>query len=56
MRDIYVTETSGAGITWYTVMVDGKPYDHMTLLKGPRLTFSQMDDIAQGYREGLGRE
>jgi hypothetical protein len=56
LKDIYVTEVSGSGITYYVVMVDGKPYDTMHLLKGPRLTFTQMEDIAQGYREGLDRD
>jgi hypothetical protein len=56
VRDIYVTESSGGGITFYIVMVDGKVYDTMHLLKGPRLTLMQMEDIAQGYREGLDRD
>lgn len=37
----------------YLVMVDGAIYDEFTLRSGPRLTHSQMVDIASGYREGL---
>jgi hypothetical protein len=55
MKDVWVQEVDGGGITVYIVYVDGKPYDQMVLRKRPRLTFTQMDDIAKGYREGLGK-
>ncbi len=51
--DVYVTEEGGAGITWYQVWVDGVVYETMHLRTGPRLTWSQMADIAKGYREAL---
>lgn len=39
------------GSNHYTVMVDGKPYDHFCSTK--RLTWSEEGDIADGYREAL---
>lgn len=54
--DVYVTEDGWAGHTYYQVWVDGKVYDSMSLRKGPRLTWSQMNDIAKGYREALDED
>lgn len=56
MRDVWVQEVDGGGMTIYIVHVDGKPYDEMVLQKGPRLTFTQMYDMAEYYREGLGHD
>jgi hypothetical protein len=36
----------------YTVMVEGKPYDHFISNDGP-LTYSQQRDVAAGYQEAL---
>lgn len=36
----------------YSVIVDGKPFDHFTSNDGP-LTYSQQYDVAAGYREAL---
>ena len=50
MIDVYVTDSI---FPWYQVWVDGKVYDQFVLRFGPRLTWSQMYDIAEGYREAL---
>jgi hypothetical protein len=36
----------------YSVVVDGKPYDHFVSNRGP-LTYSEQRDVASGYREAL---
>ena len=51
MMDVYVAEAAGGGLNAYVVMVDGKVYDTFTSSK--RLSWSQMDDVARGYREAL---
>lgn len=52
--DVHVTYAGGR--TYY-VMVDGKVYDSLVLQHGvPPLTWSQMFDIADGYREALASE
>lgn len=37
---------------YYSVMVDGKPYDHFTSRSGA-LTWKQLRDVAAGYQEAL---
>lgn len=52
--DVYVREAGrvyGGGRA-YTVEVDGKVLDSFTA-SGPYLTWSQLDDIAAGYREAI---
>ena len=52
--DVYVREVGkiGGGRRAYMVEVDGKILDQFTAT-GPYLTWSQMDDIAAGYREAI---
>lgn len=53
--NVWVEEESlwGSILTIYRVMVNGKEYDRMHLNFGPRLTWAQQKDIADGYREAL---
>lgn len=53
MRDVYVTESGNTFPTYYQVWVDGKVYDSFPLLSKPKLTWSQMNDVADGYKEAL---
>lgn len=52
--DVYVREAGRVygGRRAYTVEVDGKILDQFTAT-GPYLTWSQLDDIAAGYREAI---
>lgn len=47
--DVYVTEFH----PFYQVWVDGLIYDEMYARFGPVLTWSQLADVAAGYREAL---
>jgi hypothetical protein len=55
--DVRVVEDDlyGTPYVMYTVFVDGQQYATMTCDRrhGRRLTWSQMNDIADGYREAL---
>jgi len=46
---VYVTDN----YPFYHIWVDGVLFDTLTARSGPRLTHSQLVDIAKGYREGL---
>ena len=52
--DVYVTggKMYGTPYCQYQVFADGELYSEFTW-NGPPLTWSQMDDVAAGYREGL---
>ncbi len=49
MIDVYVTEFH----PFYQVWVDGAVYDEFRAQFGPVLTWSQLADVAAGYREAL---
>jgi hypothetical protein len=46
--DIRIIEGPG----FYEIWVDDRFYDRF-MWWGPRLTWSQQDDVVEGYREGL---
>lgn len=51
--EVHVVEVRVPGTREYIVIVNGRPYDHMDLWRRPALTWAQMQDIADGYREAL---
>lgn len=51
--EVRVVEARVPGGREYIVVVDGRPYDYMTLWRRPALTWNQMQDVAAGYREAL---
>ena len=55
--NVWVEEEKMWGLPYilYRVMVDGKEYDRMSLLliNNHPLTWSQQQDIADGYKEAL---
>lgn len=53
VNDVYVSDNSYGGIYFYTVMVNGKPYDTFDLRMPPPLTHSQLVDVARYYEEAL---
>lgn len=48
---VFLEETSYGGAHIYNVMVDYRLFD--CFVSSTRLTWSQMDDVAAGYREAL---
>jgi hypothetical protein len=56
VKDVRVIEVADMRPVYYLVYVDGKLYDSMPLLTGPRLTWAQMGDIEDGYREYFASE
>lgn len=52
--DVRVDEIGAFGLALgYRVIVDGAVYDSMSLLIGPSLTWAQMRDMEDMYREAL---
>lgn len=51
MKDIYIDEANLFGDWLYRIYVDGTKYDEF--FSKTRLTWSEQNDVVDGYREGL---